>query len=411
MRAVSCAAEEPRLRILHISSVYPPHVVGGAEKVVEMLAEAQVRRGYAVGAAYLSREPAPAGVRGGVTVLPQASRNLVWMEDVFRRPRAVRTANKLNQLVDYRAAGDFGRAIAGFRPDIVHTHSMVELPAMIWDHVARSGARAVHTLHDYDLLCSRASMFRDGRSCETLHASCRVTAGWKRRFARRIDAVAAVSAPVLAEHRRFGLFADLGPDRARVIWNAVHTAPLADRVPRIGPLVFGFLGRLVPEKGIETLIAACGLLPSDGWRLRVAGRAQEGDARYRALAGDLPIEFLGFSDPQAFLDSVDVLVVPSIWREPFGLTVVEAFARGVPVIGSRLGAIADLVGSVGADWLVPPGDRQALAARMSAAMRAGRGALPGPGAFAPVLDAVAPSRMLDAYDDLYRDTLALDHAA
>ena len=160
------------MRILHISSVYPPHVVGGAEKVVEMLAEAQVARGHTVGAAYLSREPAPAGVRHGVSVLPQASRNLVWMEDVFRQPRVVRTANKLNQLVDYRAASDFGRAIAAFRPDIVHSHSMVELPAMIWDHVARSGARAVHTLHDYDLLCSRASMFRDGRSCENRSWPC-----------------------------------------------------------------------------------------------------------------------------------------------------------------------------------------------------------------------------------------------
>lgn len=44
------------MRVLHVSSVYPPHVVGGAEKVVAMLAEAQVQRGHQVGAAYLSRE-------------------------------------------------------------------------------------------------------------------------------------------------------------------------------------------------------------------------------------------------------------------------------------------------------------------------------------------------------------------
>jgi glycogen(starch) synthase len=401
------------MRILHVSSVYPPHVVGGAEKVVEMLAEAQVARGHQVAAAYLTRDEQPAGVRHGVTVLPQESRNLLWMEDVFRQPRVKRTANKLGQMINFNAAQDFRRAIAAFRPDIVHTHSMVELPPMIWAEVAASGARSVHTLHDYDLLCSRASMFRNGRSCQSQHASCRVTSLWKGHFAKEIDAVAAVSAPVLTEHRRFGMFDGLPPARARVIWNAVAERPtdLAKRPARSGDFVFGFLGRLVPEKGIATLIDACHLLPVEGWRLAVAGRAQEGDAIYRAQAGKLPIDFLGFTDPSAFLDTIDLLVVPSIWREPFGLTVVEAFAQGVPVIGSRLGAIAELVGSVGEEWLVAPDDKQALATRMMDVLQKGRGALPSPDAYAPVLDAVKLDRMVDAYDSLYTDTLALDRAA
>jgi glycogen(starch) synthase len=395
------------MRILHISSVYPPHVVGGAEKVVEMLAEAQVARGHQVGAAYLTRDEQPAGTRHGVTVFPQESRNLIWMEDVFRQPRVRRTANKLGQMINAAAAQDFRHAIAEFKPDIVHTHSMVELPPMIWAEVAASGARAVHTLHDYDLLCSRASMFRNGSSCVTQHASCRVTSLWKGHFAKMIDSVAAVSAPVLEEHRRFGMFESLPPARARVIWNAVseRAAGLVERPARSGDFVFGFLGRLVPEKGITTLIEACHLLPKGGWRLAVAGRAQEGDAEYRAQAGDLPIDFLGFTDPRAFLNSIDVLVVPSIWREPFGLTVVEAFAQSVPVIGSRLGAIGDLVGSVGDDWLVNPDDKAALATRMLKALRGGREALPPPEAFAPVLDAVKLDRMVDAYDSLYSDTL------
>jgi len=399
------------LRILHVSSLYPPYVVGGAEKVVEMLAEGQAARGHVVGAAYLTRDAQPVGERHGVTVLPQASRGLVWIDDVFRQPRVLRTANKLTQMANYRTAEDFGRAVEAFRPDIVHTHSMVELPPMLWSAVAKRGARVVHTLHDYDLICSRASRFRDGRSCEAQHLSCRLTSQWKARFARQIDAVAAVSSPVLDEHRRFGLFGDLSPSRARVIWNAAMVAPGQRSVTPSGDFVFGFLGRLVEEKGLATLIDACRLLPSTGWRLRIAGHAQEGDQAWRARAAGLPIDFLGFTDPKSFLATLDVLVVPAIWREPFGLTVVEAFAAGVPVLGSRLGAIADLVGSVGDDWLVEPGDAQALADRMRAIMARGRDALPGPAAFAGVLDAVAPERMFAAYDSLYADTMALERAA
>jgi glycogen(starch) synthase len=399
------------LRILHVSSVYPPYVFGGAEKVVAMLAEAQAARGHVVGAAYLTQGAVAPGSRNDVATFPQASRNLLWIDDVFRSPRAMRTANKLGQLVNYRAAADFGRAIAEFQPDVVHTHSMVELPPMIWAQIARSKARAVHTLHDYDLICSRASMFRDGRSCEAQHASCRITAGWKARFAGRIDAVAAVSAPVLDLHRRFGLFGALPAERARVIWNAVDVPGGVHRPRGEGDITFGFLGRLVPEKGIHTLIQACRLLRPGGWRLRVAGHAQEGDDAYRELAGTLPIEFLGFSDPATFLAAIDLLVVPSIWREPFGLTVVEAFARGVPVLGSRLGAIADLVGTVGDDWLVTPGDPVALAARMQRVIDDGRATLPQAEDFAGVLAAVQPGPMLEAYDELYAAALAMGPAA
>lgn len=399
------------MRILHIGSLYPPQVTGGAEKVVAMLAEAQAARGHTVAAAYLTCGSEPAGERHGVAVLPQRSRNLLWIEDVFRHPRPLRTLNKLKQFVDVAAADDFATAIRCFRPDIVHTHSMVELPPMLWSRIAATGARSVHTLHDYDLLCSRASLFRDGHNCRTLHPGCRIAAAWKARFARSIDAVAAVSAPVLAEHRRFGLFRDLPPDRARVIWNAVPAAALSKRLPPTGAFTFGFLGRLVPEKGIVPLIEACRRLPQDGWRLRVAGRAQEGDRAYRALAEGLPVEFLGFSDPAAFLATLDVLVVPSIWREPFGLTVVEAFAAGVPVIGTRMGAIGELVGAVDTDWLVPAGDPDALAARMRRALEAGRDSLPNSSAFAPVLAAVTVRRMVDAYDDLYRRTLPTGLAA
>ena len=394
------------MRILHVSSVYPPHVVGGAEKVVAMLAEAQVARGHYVGAAYLTRETQSAGERHGVSVLPQKSRSLVWMEEVFAAPRVKRTANKLGQMVSYRTTADFARAIDTFRPDIVHTHSMVELPPMIWLAIAASGAKSVHTLHDYDLICSRATLFRNGRSCDALHASCRVTGAWKGRFARSIDAVAAVSAPVLATHRDFGLFRELDDDRARVIWNAVDVPPATLIEDRSGDMVFGFLGRLVPEKGIETLLAACRLLPPTGWRLRIAGRAQEGDAAYRALADGLPVEFMGFADPGAFLRSIDLLVVPSIWREPFGLTVVEAYAHGVPVIGSRIGAISELVGTIGDEWLVAPGDPAALADRMAQVIAAGRAALPPFAAFDRMLAAVTPARMLDGYDALYDAVLA-----
>ncbi len=389
------------MRILHISSLYPPGVVGGAEKVVSMLAEGQAEAGHQVGAAYLTQTVQVPGLRNGVAVFPQKTRNLLWIEDVQKHPRHITTANKLSQAANLKAAADFGAVIEAFRPQIVHTHSMVELPPMVWREAKARGAAVVHTLHDYDLLCSRGTLFRHGRVCARPHLACAALGAWKQLFERSIDAVAAVSRPVLERHTGAGLFGRLAPERRKVIWNGV--------APRIGarsrgehrtgePLVFGFLGRLVPEKGVGLLLEACRRLPAQGWRLRIAGRAPAGTPGFQAEAAGLPVEFLGFTDPAAFLDTIDVLVVPSIWEEPFGLTVVEAYAQGVPVIGADRGAIGELVGRVDPDWVVAPEDPQALARRMRRAINE---PLPCPAAFRPVLQATAPARMTEAYGALY----------
>jgi glycosyltransferase involved in cell wall biosynthesis len=119
----------------------------------------------------------------------------------------------------------------------------------------------------------------------------------------------------------------------------------------------------------------------------------------------LPVEFLGFVEPRAFLRSIDVLVVPSVWIEPFGLSVVEAWAAGAPVIGARSGAVTELAGRLGQEWVVPPADPVALAARMAQVLSVGRAALPRPSAFKALLQEVCPERMTDQYLDFYQDCL------
>ena len=186
-----------------------------------------------------------------------------------------------------------------------------------------------------------------------------------------------------------------------MIWNAAAPRPAGTLAERRGPFTFGFLGRLVPEKGLGVLLQACRSLPPQGWRLRIAGRAPDGAPDFRKEAEGLPVEFVGFTEPGAFLDGVDVLVAPSIWAEPFGLTVVEAFAAGAPVIGSDQGAIGELAGCLGEEWVVPAGDVGALASRMAACLLGGRAVLPSAAAFQSVLATASPQRMVSDYLDLY----------
>jgi glycogen(starch) synthase len=162
---------------------------------------------------------------------------------------------------------------------------------------------------------------------------------------------------------------------------------------------FGYLGRIEPSKGSDVLLEACRLLPPQGWRLAVAGRAVDGLDRYRALAEGLPVSFVGYAERDGFLDGIDCLVVPPVWPEPFGRTVAEAYGRGVPVIGTAIGGIGEQIGP--GPWLVPPGDVPALAAAM-ARIVAEPGRLAGGLARASIVrDGTDPDSVAAAYLDLY----------
>jgi len=140
--------------------------------------------------------------------------------------------------------------------------------------------------------------------------------------------------------------------------------------PRDGELIAGALARLIPGKGLATLIEALGRLgPNPGVRLRIGGEGPDRD-RLERLAAALPagarVELVGpVHDPPAFWRGCHVGVAPSDgWIESFGLSPLEAMAVGRPVIVSRAGGLPEVVGD-GTGILVEPGDAGQLAAALA----------------------------------------------
>ncbi len=139
-----------------------------------------------------------------------------------------------------------------------------------------------------------------------------------------------------------------------------------DRDPPTGELRVGYVGRLIPHKGVAVLLQAIARDPRLRAEVHGAGPAADSLAE---LAGQLAVAdrvvFHGHVDevvmPDVYQD-LDVLAVPSVpmagWVEQFGRVVVEAQASGVPVVASASGALPDVVGDRG--LLVPPGDPAAL---------------------------------------------------
>lgn len=151
-----------------------------------------------------------------------------------------------------------------------------------------------------------------------------------------------------------------------------HPAPeAAGQEPRPtapAPFHIGYAGSLIPEKGVDLLLAACAALPNRGWRLTILGDGPE-RPRLMALAGETGIAgqvtFLGHRPSTQTPDiyrTFDALVLPSVsrpnWVEQFGRVLTEAMACGVPVIGAASGEIPNVIGDAG--LVFSEGDADAL---------------------------------------------------
>ncbi|WP_426314634.1 glycosyltransferase family 4 protein [Methylobacterium fujisawaense] len=353
------------MRILHLSSLYPPEQVGGAELMVETLARTQAGLGHDVAVVCAARAQGEPVLQDGVTVYRTGHGTPFHILDWPERGRLDRLRYKLAAQWNRPTLDRMAAAVRDFEPDLVNTHSISELPPALWPMLRQLGLPIVHTLHDFTSLCTNGAMVRDGRPCDGQHFKCRLYGRIHRRCQRAVTALAAVGSDILERHLDAGFFTDVPPALRRVIWNPIPPGLPPARRPRVpgAPVRFGYLGRIEAAKGFDTLLEACRSLPRAGWSLSVAGRAVDGLDRYRARAEGLPATFLGYAERDAFLDGIDCLVVPPIWPEPFGRTVAEAYGRGVPVIGTASGGIGEQVGQ--GPWLVPPGDAPALAAAMA----------------------------------------------
>jgi glycosyltransferase involved in cell wall biosynthesis len=127
-----------------------------------------------------------------------------------------------------------------------------------------------------------------------------------------------------------------------------------------------FVGRLSPEKGLMTLLEAWKKLAAPV-RLKIVGDGPMAGIVQSAASRDSRLEWLGNKprdEVDALIGEALFLVMPSNWYETFGRVIIEAFAKGTPVLASRLGAMADLVDHGRTGLLFEPGDSAELAANV-----------------------------------------------
>ena len=252
------------------------------------------------------------------------------------------------------------KILTKFQPDIVHVHNFFPLlTPSIYDACRETKIPVVQTLHNFRTICAGALLMRNGKPCEdcikrtpylgALHGCYRNSRLGSLAVARMIDV-----------HRRRGTwsekvdrfialtefskkkFEEAGFPAERIVVkpNFIEKTneEAVDRKKRNGAL---FVGRLSEEKGLQTLLKAWDSLD---FSLRIIGDGPLMEMAQNAATKQ--VELLGRKEPQQVAEAMTqsaFLVFPSECYEGFPLSVVEAFCQGLPVIASRLGAMAEII--------------------------------------------------------------------
>ena len=346
------------MRVLLLSSLWPPNVLGGAELHAAALADRLVAAGHDVGVVTYGSP--------GARVIAEVPARPYPLHEFASQPASKRAVMHLRDVWNPATGRILEEAIRAFRPDVVHSHTVQGMSAVALARPGRLGIPHVHTCHDYWLLCQRTAMVtRDGEACDTPCRGCAAITAVRDRQVRghAPDVVLAVSRAVALEHGRV----PWAVDRTRVLYNPVEPAP-APRPARThagsGP-VFGYLGQLSTHKGVATMLDAFGRAGIPGARLLIGGRGPLADAVVAARGGVEPLGWLDGAAKEQLLADIDCLVVPSEWQDPAPIVLNEARARGIPVIGTQMGGIPELVAPEAAPLLVPARDPDALAGSLA----------------------------------------------
>ena len=320
------------MNILMANSYYYPNSTGGAELICRQLAEKLVERGHSVDVLTIDERKHKEIINGV---------NVIYLDTYIGKNRNksglkyyLACLLRLYDIFDY----SYLKKSITKEYDIINTHAIEDITPIIWGICKRKNIKIVHTLHDKYLICPRLfKLTRKNKECKLPRIKCLIRKELYKRLSKNVDCFISPS-----QSHANSMYMNCTIVRNGVNlcdYDKFHTPNNTD------PFRFIYVGNLAPHKGIEVLLEAFNKCEGN-YELLVIG---DGLLRYKvenAINNDKRISFYGWLDNKKVKDIIrtcNCLVIPSICQENCPTVVLEAFSCGIPVIGSNLGGIPELV--------------------------------------------------------------------
>jgi len=347
------------VRILFVNSTYYPNTTGGAELVCRKTAEAFAQRGHSVDVLTLDTRYHKENINGV---------NIIYLDTVIGKGR--KKASKFLKRCIYflRVFPLFDlfklrRILLDGKYDIINTHAIEDISPVVWLSAKRCKIPVVHTMHDRYLLCPLLFLFRrNGSECEKRKLVCKLRT---RFYLKNTVYVSAFISPSKS-------LAKTMPVESVVINNGIKMMHSANKrkYPDSRPFRFVYVGLLAKYKGISSMLNAFYQYSSKA-ELHIAGDGGMREDVIAAAKKDSRIHYHGWIDNSKmadFLMEFDCLIMPSICRESFGMVILESYNVNMPVIGSDLGGISELVTDNETGYLFSPGNEEDILSKMQMIM-------------------------------------------
>ncbi len=278
-----------------------------------------------------------------------------------------------------QAVREFIQRIEAFRPQVVHAHELYPLISpWILPECTRRGIPVVMTVYDYRLTCPVHTHHHNGETCIRCVGGRDYQCALQNCRNNRSESVAFALRNAVA--RWFGLFARhvsmyIAPTRFTADWLTRYAGVSAGRISVVPFLIdipatavdpaagryMAFAGRFVPEKGVDVALSAARRARLPLW---LAGNAGDYPTRVAQSENVRFVNNLNAQQLAEFYRGARLFVMPSIWFETFGIVVGESMSHGVPVLASRIGALAETTVDNVTGLLFEPGNVDELAEKM-----------------------------------------------
>jgi len=365
------------MKICLISNLYPPYIIGGAEIYVEGLAKYLYQKNevFVITTCpfknLFSLIP-KLEVKEGIKIYRFYPLNLYSV--FFTKKRKISPLIKVIwHIIDLYNLHTFLIVLYLLKrekPDIIHTNNLDGLSFSTFWPVKLLNIPLVHTLHDYHLLCPYATLlcpYTKFRLCRNKPFPCMIFSFFKKIIVDSIPKVIiGPSKFIINLYEKYGFFRKcIRKSIPNFIGFKVKQKEFDKKEKNTLNMLY--VGRLSEEKGVHILVAAFKELTEDFLQLHIVGGGKQRDLLEKLGKGDKRIIFYGkvlLEEIEKFYLMADLLVIPSIWYESFGLVIIEAFSSGVPVIGSNIGGIPEQITDGYNGFLFEAGNKEDLKAKI-----------------------------------------------
>ncbi|WP_424006923.1 glycosyltransferase family 4 protein [Haloferax denitrificans] len=356
------------MHVVAISNLFPPEVIGGAEKNVATDMAELAERGHKVSVLTTGVESPTRSFSktntDGMSIYRTYPMN---MYSPYEHQEEAAWKKPIQHIIDQWNPYSyhlFYEKIEELNPDIIHIHNYSGLSKSVFSAAGMHNAPVVHTLHDYSALHIRPNLFVDGEIIQPGKIMQVYQKYNDEIIGGNVDLILSPTQFVINKHNEEGVFLDTP---TKCIPHGIKNRGLNDygnSSTNNSKSRILYVGQLTQSKGVDLIIDAMKMVDVQNIECHILGKGPERDTLEEKSKEDDRIIFHGFVS-EAELNRqyhlADYTIVPSRWLEVFGLVIYESFAQRTPVIAADIGGIPELIQEDKTGYLFEPKNPEDLA--------------------------------------------------